>query len=255
MDSRETRNFAREIKFVTTLDMRPRLLEWSRANLEPDGHGAGIYADEYSTSSLYFETRKFDVYQRNDSYGKSKFRIRRYGGSDIVFLERKFRTERLLAKRRTTVPVDDLGRLAHDSPDLAWPGYWFHRRIKLRGLRPLIQLSYDRVARVGASSTGAVRMTIDADLHVLPMPDLAFLAGVGMPILQDACIVEVKYRVQLPEMFKAFARQFGLEVQKISKFRCGLQSLDYPLPKDADEQIAQPPGDTSTPDGGGGYFD
>ena len=45
-------------------------------------------------------------------YGRSKFRIRRYGFSDIIFLERKFRTERLLAKRRTTVSVLDLDRLA-----------------------------------------------------------------------------------------------------------------------------------------------
>jgi hypothetical protein len=245
MDSRETRDFAREIKFVTTLAMRPRLLEWSRANLAPDGHGTGIHADEYSTCSLYFETPKFDVYSRKESYGKSKYRIRRYGQSDVVFLERKFRTDRLLAKRRTTVPVADMERLAQDTPDANWAGYWFHRRVKLRGLQPLIQLSYERVARIGASSTGPVRMTIDANLRVLPMPDRTFLAGVGMPILQDVCIIEVKYRVQLPVVFKDLAEKFGLEVQKISKFRAGLRSLDYPLPKEDDEQVPLPPGPES----------
>ena len=114
MDTRETRDYAREAKFVIDARLRPAIVEWSRANLEPDGHGAGVYADEYTTASLYFETDRFDVYCRKESYGRSKYRIRRYGLSDIIFLERKFRTDRLLAKRRTTVPVSDLERLASE---------------------------------------------------------------------------------------------------------------------------------------------
>src|SRR4029079_5266338 len=161
MDSRETRDWARETKFAINARIRPQVVDWSRANLEPDGHGSGVFADEYATSSLYFETDAFDVYSRNQSYGRSKFRIRRYGLSDIIFLERKFRTERLLAKRRTTVPVADLEKLATTEVDNTWPGYWFHRRILLRRLRPLIQMSYDRVARIGTSITGPIRMTID----------------------------------------------------------------------------------------------
>lgn len=240
MDSRETRDWAREIKFVTSLDKRSQIVDWARANLASDGHGAGVYADEYSTSTLYFETPDFDVYQQNKSYGRSKFRIRRYGTSNVIFLERKFRTERLLAKRRTTVPINDLERLSAKDADPAWPGFWFQRRILLRRLQPMIQLSYDRVARIGDSPTGPVRMTIDMNLNVLPMPDRAFIAGVGMRILDDRCIVEVKYRKQLPIIFKELSEKFGLEVQKVSKFRNGLRLLDYPLPTNDDEHVAQP---------------
>ena len=117
MDTRETRDWAREAKFLIDAKLRPQVVEWSRANLEPDGHGSGVFADEYTTASLYLETDSFDVYQRRDSYGRSKFRIRRYGMLDFIFLERKFRTDRLLAKRRTTVPVTDLERLAANEPD------------------------------------------------------------------------------------------------------------------------------------------
>ena len=88
-----------------------------RANLSADEHGDGEFGDEYKTTSLYFETSNFDVYHRHASYGRSKFRIRRYGLLDFIFLERKFRTDRLLAKRRTTVPVTDLQRLAADEAD------------------------------------------------------------------------------------------------------------------------------------------
>ncbi len=237
MDIRETRLAAREIKFVVPVSKRRDIVDWAREHLGPDGHGSGIHADEYSTSTLYFETSRFDVYQRQGSYGRSKYRIRQYGQSDQVFLERKFRTDRLLAKRRTTVPGSDLSRLESDCPDPEWEGFWFHRRIVLRRLQPLLQLSYDRIAREGMSSAGPVRVTIDANLTALPMPDRAFLPGIGMPFLEGVSIVEIKYRMSLPAIFKRFAETFGLDVQKISKFRAALRSLDYPLPKDPDEQV------------------
>jgi hypothetical protein len=245
---------ARELKFVVPLALRPRIVEWARQHLAPDGHGEGLHADEYSTSTLYFETSEFDVYKRQGSYGRSKYRIRRYSTPEPVFLERKFRTGKLLAKRRTTVLASDLTRLENDCPDPSWAGFWFHRRIVLRRLRPLLQLSYDRVARVGTSDTGPVRFTIDANLTALPMPDRAFLPGVGMPFFEDLSIIEIKYRLSLPAMFRPLVETFGLEVQKISKFRAGLRSLDYPLPRDPDEQVPETVAGASG-DSVGRYFD
>ena len=242
MDLRETRWRAREIKFLANASMRPALVEWARTHLEPDGHGTGVHADEYATSTLYFETKDFDVYRRRGSYGRSKYRVRQYGGSNVVFLERKFRTERLLAKRRTIVPISDLDRLAADTPDRSWDGFWFHRRIALRRLRPLIQLSYDRVARIGASSTGPVRLTLDTNLRALPLPDCAFLPGIGLPFLEGFCVMEVKYRVSIPAIFRQLMETFGLQVQKMSKFRSGMRALDYPLPPDPNELVPVPVG-------------
>lgn len=225
---------------MTDAGRRAELIAWARANLAPDGHGAGAHRDVYSTTSLYFETPAFDVYQRRGSFGRAKYRVRRYGDSDVVFLERKFRTSQLLAKRRTTVPLTDLERIGAPHPDPAWQGYWFYRRLNARKLRPLIQLSYDRVARVGSSDHGPFRMTVDCNLHVLPMPAHTFLLGVGMPILTDKCIVELKYCQQLPAIFKSLVEDLNLELQKVSKFRVGLRSLDYPLPKDPDEDVPMP---------------
>ena len=136
---------------------------------------------------------------------------------DFIFLERKFRTDRLLAKRRTTVPVTDLERLAADEADPTWKGYWFHRRLLIRGLQPKIQMSYHRVARVAQTSTGLLRVTFDTNLRVLPMPDRAFIPGVGLPLIEDKCIIEVKYRVELPPVIKLMAETFGLQIQPVSK--------------------------------------
>jgi hypothetical protein len=102
-------------------------------------------------------------------------------------------------------------------------------------MQPFIQLSYDRVARVATSPTGPVRVTIDTNLRALPLPDYAFLPGIGLPFLEGTCIVEVKYRVSVPALIKDFAATFALQAQKMSKFRTGLRALDYPLPELPDE--------------------
>jgi hypothetical protein len=236
--TRETRTRAREIKFVADISLFPRLVDWARGRLAADTHGGGPYGDEYLTSTLYLETRNFDVYQRRGSYGRSKYRIRRYNGSDLAFLERKFRTERLLAKRRTVVAVDAIRQLADPADDACGPSGWFHRRIHLRRLHPLVQLSYERVARIGQSSVGPVRLTIDRHLRALPLPDFAFLPGtVGFPFLEHSCIVEVKYQTELPALFRELAETFCLDVQKVSKFRAAVRALDYPLPIEPDEQV------------------
>jgi hypothetical protein len=202
---------------------------------------AGPHGDEYQTSTLYLETRTFDVYQRRGSYGRSKYRIRRYNGSDLAFLERKFRTDRLLAKRRTRFSTDIISRLANTVGDGRWAGACFHRRIRLRKLHPLVQLSYERMARVSHSSSGPVRLTIDRHLRALPLPDFAFLpGGVGLPFLDHACIVEVKYQGELPAVFRELAETFCLDVQKLSKFRAAIRALDYPLGIEPDEQVPHP---------------
>lgn len=227
VDTRETRDFAREIKFLLDAKRAPEVLEWARDKLAADPSGSGPHGDEYATTSLYFETANFDVYRRRGSYGRAKFRVRRYGLADFIFLERKFRSDRLLAKRRTTVPLDDLQRLSAEVADRKWAGYWFHRRVLNRGLRPLVQMSYERTARLGTSSTGTIRMTLDRDLRVLPMPDRAFLPGTGLPLIPEHCILELKYRVELPAVFRQLVERFTLMVQPVSKFRLGLGALDY----------------------------
>ena len=223
--SRETRSRAREIKFVVNNEIAPRIQAWMREHLSADEFGAGEHRDEYATTSLYFETDRFDVFHRRGSYGKSKYRVRRYGTSPIMFLERKFRTDRVLIKRRTTVPVDQFDRLERNQADPAWDGYWFHRRLLARELRPLIQVCYNRTARLGTSSTGPFRMTVDFDLRVLPMPDRAFLPGVGLPLLDGQNIVELKYTVALPAAFKQLVELFALKTQPVSKYRAGLALL------------------------------
>ena len=106
--TQEVRWRASEIKFVVDADTGERIRSWARSFLEPDPHGAGAFGDEYRTSTLYFDTAEGDVFHQRGSFGRAKYRIRRYGRSDVIFLERKLRQPGLLVKRRTEAPLDFL---------------------------------------------------------------------------------------------------------------------------------------------------
>ena len=123
--ARETRPFATEIKFVVDAATGARIREWVRENLEPDPYGGGPFKDEYQTASLYFDTSRGDVFHQRGSFGRSKYRVRRYGAASFVFLERKLRKPGILVKRRTTVALEAIDRLALSRSDPEWPGDGF----------------------------------------------------------------------------------------------------------------------------------
>src|SRR6187549_2521465 len=208
-NTRETREAAREVKFVVDPDLAGRILEWSRSRLAADPHASGPSGDEYQTTSLYFDTPALAVFHRKGSLKRSKYRIRRYGSSDVVFLERKLRTSTMLSKRRTTVRLEDLAELAGPGP--GWVGHWFRQRIEARKLAPVSQVSYHRHARVGAGPYGAMRLTFDDKVRVQPCFGLQFDPPAGIPVLETHTIIEMKYRAALPAVFRHLIEEFGLE--------------------------------------------
>ena len=88
-DMRENRELASEIKFLVSPELAAQIRDWAGGRLLADRHGAGLAGDAYQIMSLYFDTQRMDVFQRNGSFGRSKYRIRRYGLDEVVFLERK----------------------------------------------------------------------------------------------------------------------------------------------------------------------
>jgi hypothetical protein len=69
--TRETRASASEIKFVIDPSLAPRVSAWARKHLKADPHGTGAFQDEYETSSLYFDTGDFDVFNRRSFRSKN----------------------------------------------------------------------------------------------------------------------------------------------------------------------------------------
>lgn len=223
--SRETRDRAREVKFLVPPDVATQILHWARPQLGPDPYAGGDSGDEYLTTTIYFDTQDFKVYRRIGSYRRSKYRIRRYGQAPVTFLERKLRTATLLSKRRTTIPVEDLSILSSPPVPTTWGGSWFAERLAARKLSPVAQVSYHRHARVGATPFGPMRLTFDTDIRAQASHGLSFDPPNGLEVLSTGTIIEMKYCVTMPPVLKELVHTFKLTPAAVSKYRLSMESL------------------------------
>jgi hypothetical protein len=230
-DTRETRASACEIKFLIDGRLAPRLREWAREHLSADPHGGGTFGDEYNTTTIYFDTPALDVFHRRNSFGRAKYRVRRYGNSDLVFFERKLRKPGVLIKRRTIDGLAEMARLEAEDADPAWQAHWFQRRVQVRQLRPVCQVTYDRTARVGATADGPARMTLDTGLRAVAVERPSFVAAPGVTFFEGRAILELKYRARVPAVFRRLIEEFALKPETASKYRLALAAI---RPADAD---------------------
>jgi len=236
-DMRENREFASELKFVVSRAVAEQVRDWARTRLSPDPNASDGSIDAYQITSLYFDTKHFDAFHRRGSFGRSKYRIRRYGASEVAFLERKLKTRGLLSKRRWVVRVDELKRLGDSQPDRGWAGFWYHQRLLARRLDAVCQITYRRTARVAMTGYGPIRLTLDDDIRALGANGLAFDGdAAGLRLSEEQIIIELKYRCEMPVLFKLLVEEFALNPQPVSKYRLaavalGLvtESIDYAL--------------------------
>jgi hypothetical protein len=245
-DTGATDTASRELKFVVTPEIAGEIRQWSRGALAADPHAGGEFGDVYATTSLYFDTPGLDVYHRRGSFKRSKYRIRRYGTEDVVFLERKLRTGARLSKRRTSVSLASLPMLG-GAPDPTWPGFWFQQRIELRRLRPTCQVSYTRVARVGTNGGGAARLTLDLDIRVHASLAEAFATASDVEVLPAQGILELKFGRDVPEVFARLVETFALTPLIMSKYRLSVEALSRTssgahLPRLAAQERPRPAG-------------
>jgi len=222
--TREIRENALEIKFEVDVDTAEKIRTRARALFEADPFASGPHADEYLSSTLYFDTADYKVYRRKASYRRAKHRVRRYGTADLVFLERKLRTPDLVSKRRTTVRCNDLPLLSAATLDPSWEGRWFHERLILRQLRVVSQVSYRRTARIGMSDYGPFRLTVDEDLRGVAVDGAEFHPAGGV-LLTERAIVEMKFRAAMPAVLKQIVEEFALHPSRVSKYRLGIEGV------------------------------
>jgi hypothetical protein len=216
--------YTSEIKFVVSDAVGVRIRDWARDRLDADPNGGGAHADEYRVSTIYLDTPGRDVFHRRGSYGRSKYRVRRYGDESRVFLERKLRTASRLAKRRTDIALDKLPAVTQ-SASKADPTWWFQRRIQMRQLEPLCRVSYLRTARATDGDGGPARLTLDQQLTALPVDLLTFADEPGRSLLDGTMILELKFRGPMPAVFRQLADTFALTPGRASKYRVAADSL------------------------------
>jgi hypothetical protein len=223
--TREARQLAREVKFLVHRELAQEIRDWAGRHMTPDVHGGGPNGDEYRVTTLYCDSDTLDVFHRNRSFGRAKYRIRRYGHMSDVFLERKLRTNRLLAKRRTLVSLGELDLLRAGWSPIGWAGGWFEDRVRFRGLRPTCQVAYRRTARVADVRGRLMRLTVDDDLRAIGATEFAFRDDRGAQMLLQHVIVELKFAGDLPLLFQLLTERFQMQAGPISKYRLALSTL------------------------------
>jgi hypothetical protein len=218
-----TGGWASEVKFIVDADLGAGIRDWARQRLQPDPHGSGPTQDVYRITSLYLDTAARDVFHRRGSFGRSKYRIRRYQ-DDHLFVERKLRMANRLAKRRTPLTFDGLPQLSNGMP-AADPAYWFVRRLRLRRLEPVCQVVYSRTARIAEIGGSLVRLTVDDELQAAPASSYTFGPDAGVGLLAGKVIVELKFRGYMPAQFRQLVEEFRLVPGAASKYRMAADTL------------------------------
>jgi len=206
-----------ELKFLATLDQANRLAGLLAEHLLVDPHAG---ADgSYHITTLYCDTPERHVFRRRGRFGLMKFRLRQYGDSPELFLERKLKRGTVVRKLRTSVPLADIGRFA-GRPDDEWGGYRFHQQLRRCKMSPVCLVEYDRQAWYGVLPEGTVRATIDRNLTGAPVDDWSLGRPADQrPFLVNYGICEFKFRGVMPALVQQLIESLELAPVGVSKYR------------------------------------
>lgn len=227
-----------ELKFELSQDDVLRMKAWARRRLQPDPHGVD---GTYRVTSVYCDTPEFDVFHRSEGYRGSKLRLRRYGSTPLVFLERKIRRGDQVRKRRIEVAPGSLPQLAGYldgmAPPADWSASWFLKQALKKRVAPTCRVGYHRTAYFGVSGRQAVRLTIDENLVGVPARGWeAHPLQEGLALLPGGALLELKFHDVMPELFRGLLPELPLQTGRVSKYRrcvrlCGL-AQDRSAPAD-----------------------
>jgi len=214
-----------EIKFLLSRQVAEQIRQWATQFMRRDPHSDPSLNFGYKVQSIYFDTPELDVFHKRGSFARGKYRIREYLPAGILFLERKMKAKGVVRKRRTSIMAEDLNRLLKDL-DKSWSGFWYHRRLSLRRLKPTCAISYLRFPFISGNSSDPLRLTIDQQLTASLSDGYRFPEkNQHSEFLSDRAILELKYLGETPGLFKTLADQFALTPEPVSKYRLALPAL------------------------------
>jgi hypothetical protein len=237
-----------EWKFLVTPETAAALRERFRNDFQPDTHADPALGGAYVVRSIYFDTPDWQVLRATGRHAFGKFRVRAYGDSTTVFLERKTKSGRAVRKRRDQLdaatwqaalaaaladmpPARDAGDVDFSRPneDVAHrrlATHWFLRQSLRYELRPVCQVRYHREAYFAASSAGRLRLTFDRGLVAARVAGWNFaVQGEQRELPSDLEVCEFKFAGELPSIFKRAIQDFRLSPGSHSKYRRAMRRL------------------------------
>jgi hypothetical protein len=207
-----------EMKFLLDEATALAVEEMLSIHLSPDPHSRATNDTPlgYHITTLYCDTPEWSVLHRRGRHRLSKFRLRRYGDSPRIFLERKSKRGIVVRKRRSTI---DLASLRDFSG-------WYRNQLVRNRLAPVCLIEYDRVAYCGASVEGPLRLTFDRRIGGALHDEWSLASRQSpAPFLAGKVVCEFKFRGALPSLFKSAIATLQLAPCGVSKYRqCVLEN-------------------------------
>lgn len=222
-----------EVKFLLSESQARDVERLLQPSMILDPYADPTLGNAYRITSVYYDTPSFDVYHRGDGFRSRKYRLRRYGSSTTLFLERKTKREQQVKKVRTPIALDGLAGLEHTNGD-DWAGAWFVRQIAGRNLRPVCRVTYERVAYAAVGVDGPIRLTFDRAAHGAPTENASpEMVHDGVALLSNEVIVEFKFLGGMPVLFKDVIERLKLTPRSGSKYRRCVDAVGL-LPRKGD---------------------
>lgn len=215
---------AYELKCLIDASTMRQLESYLRGSLIPDPYSQLSHDGHYQITTVSTDTPGWSVFHREPGFAARKFRLRRYGDDQRVYLEQKTRRGSRVRKQRSQVLMDELKRLnAPCNETTSWSGDWFASHVQRRQLRPVCVISCERKAWFGKTTDGTMRLTFDRGLRAALITDAADwrpIASSGlMPVAGDRIVCEFKFCGTMPLAFKNAIQELGLLPGGFSKFR------------------------------------
>jgi hypothetical protein len=221
-----------EVKFLLDEEQAREVEQRLGSLLSLDPHADPQRDNAYRLTTLYCDTPAWNVYRREGRFRLFKCRLRRYGESDKVYLERKSKQRTIVRKKRSTIPLADLARLGRPANG-PWDGRWYHHQLLRNDLSPVCLIEYQRVAYFGRGADGPLRLTFDRQIRGSVMRDWSFdHAAQVHDLLSGFVVCEFKFRDRLPALFKTVMHDLQLTPQGVSKYRRCLEACGYFTPED-----------------------
>lgn len=217
---------AYEMKFLLPEVVARELQIWAAANLSVDAFANAENDNSYQTTTLYLDTPALDLFHQAKQFRGRKYRLRRYGQEETIYLERKRRRGDRVRKRRTYVAEPELSFLAARQPREGGPEEWFCHRIAKHELQPSCCVTYERSAFMKMGATGPMRLTFDRRIRGVRANDWSVRPVIdGAEILADEVICEFKFRETLPALFQQVIEAMQLQPASVSKYRRLMQAI------------------------------
>jgi hypothetical protein len=215
---------AREAKLLLTEQQAREVEERLKPLLSLDPHCDA--SGGYELTTLYCDTPHLDVFRRRGRYRLFKFRLRRYGQAERIYLERKSKQGTRVRKRRDSIALDQIGHFDRITTASDWNGAWYHSQLLRNRFGPVCLIQYDRVAWFGDGGAGPVRLTFDRNVRGGLASQWSFApSGEIVRLLPDQVVCEFKFPGSLPAIFKTVLQEMQLTLCGVSKYRHCVQAL------------------------------